>query len=163
MLRAMDLVDPIHTLHLYGPVDPVAERLFRGLSPSIVAHGFVDGPVALRSIEGATVGLSLLRDLPNYRHSLPTKVLEYLAHGIPVITTPLPEARRIVEESGGGVVVPFDDPDAVAEAIVRMASGSFRRECAENGRRAVRDRFDWAEDASRMMIFLEQVAAGRER
>ena len=163
MLSAIDLVDPIHTLHLYGPVDPEAERLLRGLSPSIVVHGFVDGPVALQSIEGATVGLSLLRDLPNYRHSLPTKILEYLAHGIPVITTPLPEARRIVEESGGGVVVPFDAPDAVAEAIVRMASGSFRRECAENGRRAVRDRFDWAEDASRMMIFLEQVTAGRER
>ena len=77
--------------------------------------------------------------------------------------TPLPKARRIVEESGGGVIVPFNDPDAVAEAIVRMTSGSFRRECAENGRRAVRDKFDWAEDASRMMIFLEQVAAGRER
>ena len=163
MLRAMDLVDPVHTLHLYGPVDPAAGQLLRGLSPSIVAHGFVDGPVALRSIEGATVGLSLLRDLPNYRHSLPTKILEYLAHGIPVITTPLPEARRIVEDSGGGIVVPFDDPDAVARAIIRMASGSFRRECADNGRRAVRDRFDWSEDASRMMVFLEQVAAGRDR
>jgi glycosyltransferase involved in cell wall biosynthesis len=163
MLRSMELVDPVHTLHLYGPVDPAAGQLLRGLSPSIVAHGFVDGPVALRSIEGATVGLSLLRDLPNYRHSLPTKVLEYLAHGIPVITTPLPEARRIVEDSGGGIVVPFDDPDAVAGAIIRMASGSFRRECADNGRRAVRDRFDWSEDASRMMVFLEQVAAGTDR
>ncbi len=103
------------------------------LSPAIVAYGFVDGPVALRSIEGAMVGLSLLRNLPNYRHSLPTKVLEYLAHGVPVITTPLPEAHDIVEESGGGIVVPFDDPGAVAEAIARMASGSFRRECGENG------------------------------
>ena len=53
MLRAMDLVDPIHTLHLYGPVDPEAERLLRGLSPSIVVHGFVDGPVALRSGPGS--------------------------------------------------------------------------------------------------------------
>ena len=108
-------------------------------------------------------GLSLLRDLPNYRHSLPTKILEYLAHGIPVITTPLPEARRIVEESGGGIVVPFDDPDAVAEAIGRMARGSFRRECAENGRRAIRHGFDWAKDASRMVSFLERLAAGGDR
>ena len=68
------------------------------LSPAIVAYGFVDGPAALRSIEGATIGLSLLRDLPSYRHSLPTKALEYLAHGVPVITTPLLEAQSIVEE-----------------------------------------------------------------
>ena len=163
MLHAMDLIDPAHTLHLYGPVDPAAERLLEGLPPTIVAHGFVDGPIALKSIEGATVGLSLLRDLPNYRHSLPTKVLEYLAHGVPVITTPLPEAQSIVEESGGGIVVPFDDPYAVADAIARMASGSFRHECAENGRQVIRDKYNWAGDATRMMTFLEQVAAGEDR
>ena len=103
------------------------------LSPAIVAYGFVDCPVPLRSIDGATVGLSLLRDLLSYRHSLSTKVLEYLAHVIPVITTPLPGAQSIVEDSGGEIVVPFDAPVAVAEAVVRMASGSFRRECGENG------------------------------
>ena len=162
MLHAMDLVDSNHTLHLYGPVDAAAEHLLEGLSPAVVVHGFVDSPVALRAIEGATVGLSLLRDLPNYRGSLPTKVLEYLAHGVPVITTPLPETRDFVLESGGGIVVPFDDPGAVAEAVARMASGSFRRECAENGRRVIRDKYNWAGDAARMVTFLEQVVAGED-
>lgn len=158
MLHAMDLVDSSHTLHLYGPVDAAAESLLEGLSPTIVVHGFVDSPVALRAIEGATAGLSLLRDLPNYRHSLPTKVLEYLAHGVPVITTPLPEARDLVRESGGGIVVPFDDPSAVAEAITCMDSGSFRRQCAEDGRRVIGDKYNWTGDASRMMQFLDRVA-----
>lgn len=158
MLQAMELVDSDHTLHLYGPVDSAAERFLEGLSPAVVVHGFVDNPVALRAIEGATVGLSLLKDLPNYRHSLPTKVLEYLAHGVPVITTPLPKARDLVLESGGGVVVPFDDPRAVAEAITLMDSGSFRRACVESGRRTISDSYNWAGDSIRMLKFLEDVA-----
>ena len=51
----------------------------------------------MATIDGALAGLSLLRDLPNYRGSMPTKVVEYLAHGVPAITTPLPLAREIVQ------------------------------------------------------------------
>ena len=56
-------------------------------------------------LPGALAGLSLLQDLPNYRHSRPTKIVEYMAHGVPVVTTPLPVAVELVESAGAGVVV----------------------------------------------------------
>jgi isopropylmalate/homocitrate/citramalate synthase len=59
-------------------------------------HGFVSNDRAMTLIDGSLAGLSLLQDLPNYRHSMPTKILEYMAHGVPVITTPLPAAVSLL-------------------------------------------------------------------
>lgn len=84
----------------------------------VVHHGFVPSSRALPMLDGALAGLSLLEDRPNYRHSMPTKVIEYMAHGLPVITTPLPLAADLVERSGCGIVVPFDDAEATAAALI---------------------------------------------
>ena len=58
--------------------------------------GFVPSGEALARVSGSLAGLCLLRDLPNYRFSLPTKIMEYCALGVPVITTPLPLAADLL-------------------------------------------------------------------
>ena len=83
-------------------------------------HGFVPNEQALRLVEGALAGLSLLQDEANFRHSMPTKVAEYMARGVPVITTPLPLAVELVEAPTCGFVVPFNDPTGAAEAILGL-------------------------------------------
>ncbi len=76
---------------------------------------FMPNDEALKRLDGALAGLSLLHDEPNYRHSMPTKIVEYMAHGIPVITTPSPRAVELIERYRSGVVVPWSDPQAVAQ------------------------------------------------
>ena len=71
----------------------------------IIATGPIPNPDALAMVDGALAGLSLLHDIPNYHHSLPTKIAEYLAHGVPAIATALPLAAQLITESGGGIVV----------------------------------------------------------
>ncbi|MFD0395345.1 glycosyltransferase [Streptomyces nogalater] len=73
-------------------------------------YGFLPNDRALARLSGALAGLSLLHDQPNYRHSRPTKVVEYMAHGVPVVTTPTPLAAELVERHGCGLVVPYRDP-----------------------------------------------------
>ena len=77
--------------------------------------------------QGALAGLSLLHDVPNYRQSLPTKVIEYMARGLPVITTPLPMAASIVGRAECGLVVPFGDVEAAAQAVLRLRDDPERR------------------------------------
>jgi len=135
-------------LDLLGPVDPALDLDRSGDDGRLRIHGPVPNPQALEMIAGATAGLTLLRDLPNYRHSIPTKVLEYMAHGVPVIATPLPEVRRLVEDHEAGLIVPFDDPQAVVDAIAALDHGGLRERCVANARRLVGDRFDWNVDAA---------------
>lgn len=129
-----------------GSRDPEASDL---LSSAAAAGdlrwlGFVPSDVALGMLPGALAGLSLLQDLPNYRHSRPTKIVEYMAHGVPVVTTPLPVAVELVESAGAGVVVPFGDPVAAAEAILTLRDDPDRvRAYAAAGHAAARAAYDW--------------------
>jgi glycosyltransferase involved in cell wall biosynthesis len=110
----------------------------------VVHHGFVPSALALPMLDGALAGLSLLEDRPNYRHSMPTKVIEYMAHGLPVITTPLPLAADLVERSGCGVVVPFDDAEATAAALIELARDPERRAAlGRAGHAYAREHHDW--------------------
>jgi hypothetical protein len=135
------------TVEVIGPArDPrTAEALAWAVkSGHLRHHGFVPSDVALPMLDGALAGLSLLQDRPNYRHSMPTKVIEYMAHGIPVITTPLPLARDIVTRAGCGIVVPFGDADATAAALVELAADPERRAAlGRAGHRYAREHHDW--------------------
>jgi len=51
----------------------------------------------------------------------PNIILEAMAAGLPVITTPAGDAGVVVEDDATGYVVPFDDVPAMAERMVRLA------------------------------------------
>jgi glycosyltransferase involved in cell wall biosynthesis len=125
-------------------------------------YGFVPNDRALRIAEGAMAGLALLHDEPNYRHSMPTKIIEYMAHGIPVITTPNPPGAGIVEPAGSGLVVPFDDHAAVAQAIRRLQDDpALRANMAKRGYETARARFHWPVQAEHFVTQLETWAGLR--
>lgn len=118
-------------------------------------HGFVDNAHALEVLREATVGISPLSDQPNYRASLPTKVAEYMALGVPVVTTPLPEAVRLVEEAGAGTVVGFEDTDALCRAVMRYhESAELRRRVGAAGHAYARRCLDWAQESQRFLTAL---------
>jgi glycosyltransferase involved in cell wall biosynthesis len=110
----------------------------------LIWRGFVPSEAALARISGALAGLSLLDDLPNFRCSLPTKVIEYGAFGIPVITTPLPLAKQYVHCSNSGVVVPWRDPEAVVRAVLALRNNPERAILlGRNGHAMAREQYDW--------------------
>lgn len=105
---------------LIGPADAAARAHIEAAGDAVTWHGFVPNAEALRLVDGSLAGLSLLQDEANFRHSMPTKVAEYMARGVPVVSTPLPLAAELVEAADGGFVVPFGDPPAAADAVLRL-------------------------------------------
>ena len=106
-----------------------------------------DGPLpnadAMHEVEASMVGLALLQDLPNYRHSMPTKILEYMASGTAVVATPLPLSREVLG-SDGVVLSGFDDPVEAVHAVVALCDDDTRRErITENAYLHVRDFYNW--------------------
>ncbi len=57
---------------------------------------------------------------PGLRFSSPNKLFEYLAVGLPVVTSDLPVIRRICEEYQCGIVCDPTSPASVAQAINRL-------------------------------------------
>ncbi len=65
---------------------------------------------------------------------LPNRLFEYLAQGLPVIAPVYAvEVARIIEKEQCGLLVDFEDPAAIAEAILRLEGD--RNLCREMGRR----------------------------
>lgn len=148
-------------VELVGQVDDdVREMLERAHAEGVLVwHGWRRNEDALGMVEGALAGLSLLADQPNYRVSLPTKVVEYLAHGVPAITTPLPEAVRLVEEADAGMVVPFGDVAAAKRAALELRDDPDRvAEMGRRGRALVRQRLSWDAEQQRFLEALRSVA-----
>jgi glycosyltransferase involved in cell wall biosynthesis len=145
-------------VELIGAADANVRPLLRDAQRAGVLrwYGFVPNDRALRIAEGAMAGLALLHDEPNYRHSMPTKVVEYMAHGVPVITTPVPPAVEIVAPSGCGIVVPFQDPAAALRAVRRLRDDpDLRADMGKRGYETARERFHWPTHAQPFVRRLE--------
>jgi glycosyltransferase involved in cell wall biosynthesis len=112
-------------------------------------HGFVTPDEALRIASGGLMGLSPLLDTPNYRASLPTKVLEYLAVGIPTLASDLPGTRLVVGDKPGVVLVKPGDVAAWREAIKDVLSDTTVRDAASAGADAIRRSYVWPADEVR--------------
>ena len=88
-----------------------------GLGDRLVVHPFVPPDRLAALTPGADIGACLIEPLTeSLRLSLPNKLFEYLAAGVPVLASPLPEIRAVVDR-GVGVLADPSDPEAVAEAL----------------------------------------------
>jgi glycosyltransferase involved in cell wall biosynthesis len=107
-------------------------------------------------LDGALAGLSLLHDEANFRHSMPTKVMEYMARGVPVVTTPLPAAAELARRHECGFVVPFGDVGAAAEAVLELDGDiSLRTKMGHRGHEAAYSSLGWPADAREFVAQLE--------
>jgi glycosyltransferase involved in cell wall biosynthesis len=147
------------SVELIGQADARAQEHIRAAGDAVHWHGFVPNAQALELADGALAGLSLLQDEANFRHSMPTKVIEYMARGLPVITTPLPLAVDLVQSADCGFVVPFNDPAAACEAVLKLdADPGLRVKMGASGHEAALRDLGWPKAAKELVAQLEQWA-----
>lgn len=77
------------------------------------------------------------------RDIVPIKLLQYLAAGLPVVSTPLPDVRRKFPDGSSGIrYARSDAPDDFAQALAQtLEDPAALREQADNGLRYVRENF----------------------
>jgi glycosyltransferase involved in cell wall biosynthesis len=79
--------------------------------------------------------------LPSHREGLPVSLLEAAACGRPLIATDAPGCREIVLEDETGLLVPIENPAALAQAIMRLVeSPELRARYGKSARRLVLDK-----------------------
>lgn len=158
MLELGRLLAPAVRVELIGPTDSdvapaVAGAVRRGW---VTHHGFVPNRSALHLLRGALAGLALLHDEPNYAASRPTKVMEYMGFGVPVVTTPNAASAELVRRYGSGLVVPFGDVEGAARAVLSLRDDeSLRLRLGAAGRAAAVRDLDWRADGERFATLLK--------
>lgn len=96
-----------------------------------------------------------LRDVPIFETFIPSKMFEILAMGRPLIGSVRGEAQAILERSGGALLIPPEDPQALVSAIDSLASNPARRaEMGQAGRAFLEANFSHAALAERYLEVL---------
>lgn len=102
---------------VYAPFEP---RLL-ALGDSVVLHGVMNHDKVLETLPAFDVSLALYRPTDNNlsRWADPSRVKDYLACGLPVIITDVPEIAKDVAREGAGIVAAYT-AQAVEEAVAAM-------------------------------------------
>jgi len=83
--------------------------------------GFLPMEAAWRIVAACDVCVSPFFPTPVLNSTSPTKLVEYMAMGKPVVANDHPEQRQVIADSQGGICVPWDE-SAFAAALVRLLS-----------------------------------------
>jgi glycosyltransferase involved in cell wall biosynthesis len=116
-------------------------------------------PAALAAADGILV---LLRRGPLFAESLPTKLVEGLAAGRPLVVSADGESARIVADARAGLVAGAEDAAALAAAIVRLRDAVDREAMGTRARAVAETDFDRRRILDRLAGLLA-TAADRSR
>ena len=95
----------------------IAEKL--GISHSVRFTGLVDIREAWAYVLAADICLSPFRPSPILDSTSPTKVVEYLALGKPVVVNDQPDQSQVIAESKAGIVTQYS-PQSFAQGILEL-------------------------------------------
>lgn len=97
---------------------------------NVIWTGWLPSQQAWSYVRSAEIGLSPFPRSYLLDSASPTKMLEYMAFGLPVIVNDNPDQAKVIKDSGAGICVKLE-PFIFAESVIRLLSD--QRLCHEMG------------------------------
>lgn len=157
---------PQFTMHLFGRRafgDSVMHALpgFDSVQDKLRLYGYTAQTQALPLAAHATAGLALLKPVGDYTESYPTKLFEYMALGLPVVTANFPLYRAVVEKHACGFCIDPIDPAQLAQTLQYLVEHPAEAKAmGERGRQAVETSYNWESEAQKLQQFYRTILAG---
>jgi glycosyltransferase involved in cell wall biosynthesis len=145
---------------LRGALKQQADAL--GIAGRVRFHGALDFEAVSAAYRRASVCVAPSVIGPGGRQEgIPNVMIEALAYAKPAISTPISGIPELIEHGVSGLLVPPEDPAALAEALLRVrCEPDLARALGLAGRRTVEEEFDLSRNAARQMaLFAGEVTA----
>jgi glycosyltransferase involved in cell wall biosynthesis len=135
-----------------------------GLEGRVFFLAAVPQPELHEWTSSADLGVLILEPINlSKRLALANKIFEYMAAGIPILATDLPENRRIIERCDCGWLVTSWTPPVLAEHIARIFTqpDEMKRRGA-NGRHWFETRYNWEIESVQAVAMIERLITPTE-
>jgi glycosyltransferase involved in cell wall biosynthesis len=111
------------------------------------------------------IGLIGLQDLAKFRRNIATKMFEYMACGVPVVSSDLPPERKFMDEGKQCIFVPPGESKKIAEAILSILGNpnlgtSMSTRCREQ---IVQKGFFAEEEIKKFALYYEKILESKVR
>jgi glycosyltransferase involved in cell wall biosynthesis len=100
-----------------------------GLADRIYFMGTIAQEELINYTAGGDLGICLIENISvSYYHALPNKLFEYINAGLPVISSNLPQMKKIVENFDAGIIVDDLSAESIASSIKKLINEKGLRE-----------------------------------
>ena len=115
-------------------------------------------------ISASDACLVLLKKAELFKTVLPTKMLEFMSCARPIILGVDGHARKVMEQANAGIFITPQDPTALVEAVIRLASDpALRESMGRNGRQHILHYFSRQDTAKLYLDVLQDLLERGER
>ncbi|MDD5360372.1 MAG: glycosyltransferase family 4 protein [Sulfurovaceae bacterium] len=147
-------------MHFIGPYskDLIDSINFDKIENNIKLYGRMPLYEGLEYSKKAKVGLSILKPIGNYKSSYSTKVFEYMALELPVVTSNFKLYKDVVEKYNCGICVDPLNPKEIADAIEYIMTHPIEAKImGENGKKAVIEKYNWKLEEAKLFKVYEEL------
>jgi len=173
----LESVDAIAELKAAGT--PIRLRIIgRGRDEALIRsrcaeHGLVANDVeflgyveshaeALQIVADSDIGLMPHRKNESWDTTIPNKLFDYMAAGLPVVSSNAAPCERVLRETNAGRVFRSGDSHSIASVLAEVAQPGVGATLGAAGRRAIQDRYNWEYD-TRILLDVVDLAGSRDQ
>ncbi len=133
----------------------------RGIQGRFSLGGYIPHNQVAWEVSKAKIGIIPLPGLPKFYNNIPQKLFEFMALKMPVVLSDLPPSRPFVGDGACAVMVPPDDYEAYADAIITLLGNiELRQQMGIEGRRRVEQEYNWGRESQKLIdLYKELVSA----
>lgn len=147
-----------------GPLRPALDALIRQLhlADFVILRGALPFPEVVARFQRANAFvLPCIVASDGDRDGIPNVILEAMASGVPVVSTPVSGIPEVVHHEVTGLLVPEGDSPAIADAVARLlADPALVKRITVNGRSLVLQEFDPERNIGALLDLFSHAATG---
>lgn len=116
---------------VYGPTNEIIDDLkTRGL---IRHFEWIDYSELMNTLSDYDVGVCLWQSVPKYHRNLPLKNFDYMAAGLPIITSNFNNIEKYITDSSAGICINPNSYSDFKKAILKLFNPMVRKRYGVNG------------------------------
>lgn len=112
----------------------------------------------MQLLNQATIGISPNLKVRKQELAIPTKLFEYMAAALPIVTSDLPYQRDLIMRYNVGILANPENPDSFVSAIAQLISDKpLAESIGRNGQSVFMEHFTWEAQIPSLLTFYEQI------
>ncbi|HOK38138.1 MAG TPA: glycosyltransferase [Bacteroidales bacterium] len=120
--------------------------------------GFLDRNGINNILKQARIGMVILENTPSYIVSLPVKMFEYMAAGLPVMASDFELWKSIIETENCGICVNQKDVNEINQKLNQIIFNTeLLKKMGKNGRNAVINKYNWSLEEKKLISFYKNL------
>ncbi len=120
-------------------------------------EGWVDNKLVPEYIASSDICIVPHHKCSHWNNTIPNKLFDYMAAGRPVLATDVAPMKRIVQETGSGLIYKDYDIENFISQLAKLQDMELREKLGQNGTKAIKEHYNWDNDSVLMLDSIKMV------